>query len=535
MIRGVVLALAAVACVPLCAQVTPYGNPTPAGCTATFDSAGQIPFAGNGSFELKIHNHANANGGGIVIGPAPASAPFGATTLLVDFNGAIIVTLSPGVTIYPVPIPSVPGIAGATGYAQAGVFDSTLTGGFGLTNAIQVAVLPDRTPTRAYFGGQNFAGPPGIMASLDLSVQPPVFRATGSVGFAGNITNNFPNKIAVATGPQLAYALGNSSTNQFVRAFNISSDPAGIVTWSAAGDIPTAGQVSTIVGQHDMEVTSDGHYVFTTSTVSSNVALEVFDTSGMPASVPTAAIQTISYAGASSGAVGLELAPAGNLLAVVNSVDSQPAVRLYTVTPGAPQPLSLYATISLPIFSGSPYGYSTPSDVHFSEDGHLLLVSGAPVTSGGNAYFSLIDLTTNPPVALIPGQVWAPTSGNLWCHGSALAVMNGAPVGVFGAEGSGASYYVYDLNPVSPTFGALLSTFTTNPGGNISNHRMHSRQNIVVATDGTGATVDCQWVDVIDLDQPIAGGFAHWRVQMPTHATFTPSSISCIPRDFDMF
>jgi len=428
-------------------------------------------------------------------------------------------------------VPNVPAIVGYTGFAQAGVFDGALPGGFGLTNAISVTVLPNRAPTRAYIPGQNFAGGPGLMTILDLSVQPPVFRATGSVGFGGNIGNNFPTKIAVADGQGIAYALGNSSTNQFVRAFNVASDPAGVVTYAAIGDIPTAGTAYTAVATNDMEVTSDGHYLFT---ITGDGILQVFDCSGMPATIPTSAIQTISFSGAAGGSMGLELSPANDRLAVVISADSQPPLTIYDITPGAPQPLSLFATVPL---LGTYTGSTTPSDVHFTPDGHQLFVSGTytPPNLATVGYFSVIDVQTSPPTVLIPGQYWNPVTGNLWCHGSAVALMNGSPVGIVGAEGSG-FYTVYDLNPTSATFGMSTYIFSTNPGGNISNHRMHGRGSIVVAIDGTGPTSFCEWVDVIDLNQPIAPfGFASWRVHMPNHASLTPGLGSAIPRDFDVY
>ena len=525
--RAIVLVLAVMASPAALGQVKPYGVPTPAAFTGTFDTGGQIPVLGNSFFKFVLHDP-NANGGGIVIGSAPTSTPFGSATLLVDLAGATIINLAPGTTESPIALPNVPALAGFTAFAQAGVFDGSLPGGLGLTNAVKVTLLPDRTPTRAYLPGQDFsvgANAPGQMSVLDVSVQPPAFRATGNVGFAGNISDNFPNKIAVADRAKIAYALGNSATNQFVRAFNVAADPAGIVTHVQLGDIPTAGTVSTIVGQHDMEVTSNGRFLFVVS-AGSNVTLEVFDTGGMPAVVPTAAIQTITFGGASSGAVGLELSPADDRLAVVISSDTSPAITLYDITPAGPQLLTLFATV--PLASAFP-GFATPSDVHFTPDGHQLFVTG---TSGATGTFSVVDVQTSTPAVLIPAQTWSPLQGNLWCHGSAVALMNGAPVGVVAGDGLGASFTVFDLNPVSATFGTALTSFSTNPGANISNHRMHGRGSIVVAIDGTGALSDCEWVDVIDLSQ---AGPAFWRVKMPHHALLAPGGSSSIPRDFDLY
>ena len=74
--RVVLLALVAFASASVVAQVNTYGSPTPAPFAGTFDSGGQIPFTGNSFFNLVLHGQ-NANGGGIVLGSAPASVPFG--------------------------------------------------------------------------------------------------------------------------------------------------------------------------------------------------------------------------------------------------------------------------------------------------------------------------------------------------------------------------------------------------------------------------------------------------------------------------
>jgi hypothetical protein len=142
------LALAALACGAGFGQVSVYGSPTPVPYAGTFDSGGQIPYAGNSNFKLALHDPNNF-GGGLLLGFAPTSLPLGAATLLVDPNGAVLITLPPGATQFPLAVPNVPAIVGYTGFAQAGVLDGALPGGFGLTNGISVTVLPNRTPTRA--------------------------------------------------------------------------------------------------------------------------------------------------------------------------------------------------------------------------------------------------------------------------------------------------------------------------------------------------------------------------------------------------
>ncbi|MGH7149506.1 MAG: hypothetical protein ACREIU_02350, partial [Planctomycetota bacterium] len=156
---------------------------------------------------------------------------------------------------------------------------------------------------------------------------------------------------------------------------------------------------------------------------------------------------------------------------------------------------------------------------------------------GGNGFFAVVDLTGPAPLTLFNGGTWPAAAVNS-DHGSAVAVMGGTLVGVVGdpMTSGNPQYHLIDLNETSPTFGTLLTSFTTNPvGGNISNHRLHARGGIVVAIDGGGATVDCQWVDVIDLNQPDPiNGFVSWRVKAPTFTNLTPGGLASIPRDFDL-
>jgi hypothetical protein len=516
------------------AQVTPYGGSSPPGNPAALDSGGQVPYVGNAAFKLAIQGHSNQFGGAMILALAPAFTQVGVSFLLVDLNGAIIVPLPAGVTQYPVGVPNVPAFIGYTGYAQAAVFDPAIFLGYGLTNGVSVTILPSQGPTRAYLPGQDFssgANAPGQMSVLDVSQQPPVFRATGNLGFTGNIGSNYSMKIAVAEGTHVAYALGNgtgtgSAGNQFVRAFDVTADQQGVVTYPLIGDIPVAGDIPGSCGLRDMEASPNGQYLFTI-TGSGTSYLEVFDTSSMPTTLPGPAVQTLSFPNAGGGPTGLELSPDGSRLVLLLASDSFTAVTIYSV--GAlPTPLSVIASIPLTAFPGS----YAPADAHFTPDGRLLFVSGP------NGFFSVIDTQPSPPQVLIPSGTWPATAGSLWFHGNAVATAAGQPVGIVGNEGTAASYYLIDLNLTSPSFGSVLGSFaplTPAANGNISNHRMHGRQNIVVAIDGTGATVDCQMVDVIDLNQPVAPGFQTWRVKMPSFTTLTPGGLSSIPRDFDLF
>ena len=506
-------------------QLSIHGTSTPVGFLGTLDSSGQIPFAGNSQFKLSLHNHQNQNGGALGLALAPGNTFFGPATIYVSLVGLNLVQMPPGITELAIPIPDVPSIVGFSGAAQFGVNEPSMPGGIGLTNAIVLQVLPKRVPTRAYIPGQDFSSgstAPGQMCVLDLSTQPPAFRATGTVGFSGSNGLNFPNKIAVAEGQQVAYALGNGTGNQFVRAFNIASDPVGVVVHTPIGDIPTADSVGTFAGARDMEVTADGHYLFTATGTGSTVTLEAFDTSTAPASLPSAAMQTIPFANAGAGAAGLELSPTDDRLVVLMSSDLVSTLVIYQINPGSAQVLTPLWFISLGAFPGN----YNPADVHFSPDGRLLFVTGP------NGVFNVIDSTTSPPAILIGLGWWPATPGTLWCHGSAVAVLNGAPVGVLATEGTAATYHLIDLNTTAPTFGGIIASFTTNPGGNgnVSNHRMHARQGMIVAVDETGSVADAQFVDVIDLDHLLA-----WRVKMPGFSSLFPPGSSCLPRDFDLY
>lgn len=515
------------------AQVVTYGAPSPAGFTGSFHSGGQIPHIGNPTFNVQVTGAANGFGGLLGVSVAPASIPLGAITLLIDPVGFTLIDLPPPQAAFLFPVPSLPALVGSIAFGQVALADPTLPGGIGLTNGLVLTIMPDRTPTRAYFGGQDFSGGPatGQLSVMDLTTVPPSFRATGSLGFAGTISNNYSPKITVPESIGIAYALGNGTTNQFVRILDVSADPAGIVNWPVLGDIPLAQEISPTVGNRDMEVTEDNLLLFVTSGAagsSAAVVLDVFDVSNVPVSIPTAPVQSLSYPGAGAGPGGLDLSPDGSRLALLLGADNQQTVTLFDVLPGASLPLLQTAVINLASYAGA----GVPNDVHFSPDGSLLFVSG------GNGFFSVIDVSGPSPAVLIPGNIWSTNGASASArHGSAAAIMDGRQVAVLGeppTDGS-ALYHVIELNTMSASFGMPAALpFTTNPGGNISNHRSRARQSIVIAIDGTGATANCQWIDVIDLSQPTPTGFVSWRVQMPSTTSLTPPGLSCIPRDFDI-
>ncbi|MCI0585229.1 MAG: WD40 repeat domain-containing protein [Planctomycetes bacterium] len=515
------------------AQVLPYGAPSPAGFAGTLDSGGQVPFLGSPTFFLRLTGATNPIGGILLVGPTPVSIPVSGLTLLVDITTAAILPFPAPLTTLALPIPPTPTLVGGSAFVQAVIAAPFPPFGVGLTSAVSVEILPDPTPTRGYFGLQDFsfgANAPGQMAILDLTTVPPSFRATGNLGFAGNIGSNFSPKIAVPEPGTFAFALGGQSVNQFVRVFDVSSDPSGIVAYTSLGDIPVGAYIYDWVGHRECETTPDGSLLFVTSGNSSSnspALLEVFSLASLPGSLPVAPVQSISFANSGFGPVTLDVSPDGTRLALLAGSDNNPPVRLYSIDPAAPTPLTLAANLPLAGFVGS----ADPHDVHFSPDGTLLFVSG------GNGFFSVVDLTGPAPLTLINGGTW-PAAATSSDHGSAVAVLGGTLVGVLGdpMTAGGPQYHLIDLNETSPTFGQLLTSFTTNPAfGNISNHRLHARGGIVVAIDGGGATVDCQMVDVIDLAQPDPiNGFVSWRVKTPTYTNLAPPGLASIPRDFDL-
>jgi hypothetical protein len=526
---GLIL-VAAAAAVPARGQLVTYGSPSPGGFLGILDSGGQLPYAGNLGFNLRIAGAANAFGGLLGVSANSASIPIGSAVLLIDPVTMTLITIPSPVTTLPIPLPPIASLAGLSAFVQCGLGDPALSGGFGLTNGVSMTIMSDRTPSRVFLSGQDFSGGVGQLSVMDLTTTPPAFRATGNLGFSGNISFNFSPKIAVAEGPSLAYALGNSTVNQFVRIFDISADPAGIVVWPMVGDIPVAQDIFSAVGWRDMEVLESNGLLFVTSgggSSSNSIILEVFDVSGVPGMLPTAPVQTVTVSGAGAGRAALDLSPDGNRLAFVISADTSPALRLYDIVPGAVPPLVQSATFG---FQSTYPGSDWPGDVHFSPDGNLVVVSG------GNGRFSVVDVSHSPASVLLDGGTWS-TIGTNSFHGSAVAIKDGALVLIAGdpSTSGGALYNLLDLNTTSASFATPITSFTTNPGGNISNHRLHARQSLVVAIDGTGATMDCQWVDIIDLSPPGASNYTAWRVQTPSTFSLTPSGLSSIPRDFDLF
>jgi len=511
------------------AQVQPYGTGTPAAFSGSIDSGGRLPFVGSPFFGLRLVGAPNPLVSVAFVCANPASIPIGGVVFLVDPSSAALLGIPGGQTVLSLPIPSDAALAGAKAYAQVAVVDPALPMGFGLTNGLEVGVFPDPTPTRATFGIQDHSPggtAPGGLAVLDLTTTPPSFRATGPIGFSGPLSVNFSPKIAVADAAGIAFALGNDTVNGFVRALDVSSDPIGVVTYPVLGDTPVALPISSTVGWRDLEVTSDGALLFVTSGGTSPAQeglLEVFDVAGVSSGAPGTLMQSISFPAAGGGPLGLDLAPDDASLALVTGADLHPPLSLYAVDPASPAPLAAVASFALAGFALGPY----PNDVHFAPDASLLFVTG------GNGTFAVIDATTSPPSVSIDGGSW-PVMQTSSVHGSAVAVMGGTLVGIVGDAPTtgGALYSVVDLNQVSPSYGAVVGSFTTNLGGNISNHRIHARGSIVVAVDGTAPPILSQLLDVIDLDGPPL--FLSWRIQTPSTTSLVPAGVTSIPRDFDL-
>lgn len=507
-------------------QVTQYGSPSPAGFGTLLSSGTQQAYLGNGQFRLQLDGTTNALGAAIFVSLQPGNLPLGNLTLLLDPLNLVQVQfpMGPGTTALPLPLPANPFLAGHPAYFQA--IEIVSASQLGATNGVSVNVLRHRTPMRAYIPGQDFsfgANAPGQFATLDFSQWPPTFRATQDVGYAGNISDNFPVAIAVSDRTDYAFLHGNGANNPMIRILDISQDPTGANPgYPVVGDIPLPAPTSSSIGYYDLEVTSDGRWLFGT-TGQSPKTLEVWDLSGLPGTVPMASVQSFNV-GSGSGSGTLEVSADDRFLAVCIGPDSGPDVILYEITSAA-QPLVQREAFNLAGSSGG----GSPSAIDFSPDSsYLLAITGSTYT--------FADVTSVPANILVNGGTWTTTgtSTSLPRNGGALALQQGNLVGIAGEESTG-SYQIIDLQAGSPTFGTVIDTFSTNPGGNISNHRIHALANIVVATDGSGATVEAEWVDVIDLDQPTTpSGYVSTRVQMPKSGSLTSTGLSCIPREFDL-
>ncbi|MBK9387506.1 MAG: hypothetical protein IPN34_22055 [Planctomycetes bacterium] len=518
----VAVALAA----PAAAQVELYGAPSPSGFNVELTNGPFQSFGGNAFFKLYLTGP-NPQGGVIFLALGRGNVPIGPWTLLLDpatFQ-EINFPLAPSVTEQPLALPNDPSVYGAPV-----AFQALLLNGLDLaaTNGAEIRIQQYRTPLRAYIPGQDFsqgANAPGQFATLDLSSWPPSFRATADIGFNGNIGSNFATAVAVSDRHDFAFLHGNGSTNPFIRVLDISGDLSGAnAPYVTLGDIPLTQGPDTTIGYRDLEISRDGRWLFAT-TGSSPLSLHVFDLSGLPGTLPTAPAQTISFGNQGSGAALMDLSPDGNLLALVLSSTPSADVFLFDITAAA-QPLAQRATLLVP---GS-NGFASPCALDFSPNSRRLFV-----VTGGT--FSFYDVTANPPTPLLSNATWTTTGiATLPWNGGTLAISQGRLVAVAAEEGSGGLYRVIDLaEPAGPTFGTVIDQFSTNPGGNISNHRLHALGNIVVAIDGSGATNDAQWVDVIDLNSAAPGtGYLSARVRMPSTNRLAPTSLSCIPREFEL-
>jgi hypothetical protein len=510
------------------AQVELYGSSSPSGFGVGLTNGTQQSYAGNPYFALRLDG-ANSLGGAIFLALNRATVPVGAWTLLLDPLTLLPVSfpLAPGVTEQALPLPIDPSTYGVPVDFQALLLNGV---DLGATNGVEVRIQRDRSPLRAYLPGQDFSQgstAPGQLATLDLSAWPPVFRSSANIGFAGTISNNYSAAVSVSNRTNYAFLHGNGTTNQFLRVLDISADPTGSgVNYPLVGDIPLASGPTGSIARRDLEVTGDGRSLFSASGAST-IVLEVWDLAGLPGTLPTAPVQSITLGSVSSGATMMEVTADDRILGVCVGTDSSANdILLFDIT-GAAQPLVQRAAFQVPNRTGT----GSPSTLDFSPDGRRMLV-----VTGGT--YSFYDLTVVPPNALVSGATWTTNgiSTTSPLNGGALALRNGVLVGIVAENGLGGLYHLVDLSdPSSPTFSQVVSSFSTNPAGNISNHRVHAMGNIVVAIDGTGATADCQWVDVIDLDTPDpVTGFRSTRVKFPSTSTLNPAGLSCIPREFDL-
>jgi hypothetical protein len=244
---------------------------------------------------------------------------------------------------------------------------------------------------------------------------------------------------------------------------------------------------------------------------------------GLTSGTPGLLLHSIPLPAAGGGPIGLDRSPDDAVLALLVGSDNHPPLTLYSIDSTSPTPLVPLTSFALSGFLLGPY----PNDVDFAPTGSLLLVSA------GNGSFAVIDPNPAAPSVLLDGGTWPATQSSS-VHGAAVAVQGGTPVGIVGDAPTtgGALYYILDLNALSATFGSVVGSFTTNVGGNISNHRIHAQGSVVVAIDGTAPAVLSQFVDVIDLDGPPS--FLSWRIQTPSTTSLASAGLTSIPRDFDL-
>lgn len=520
------LACAALLAAPASAQVALYGTPSPSGFGVELTNGPFQSFGGNAYFQVRLTG-ANPLGGAIFVALGRAAVPIGAWTLLLDplTLQSLSFPLAPGVTVQPLPLPNDPSTFGAPVALQALLLNGV---DLGATNGAEVRIQQHRTPLRGFFPGQDFSqgsSAPGQFATLDFASWPPVFRATAGVGFNGTISGNFPVAVAVSDRLDYAFLHGNGSGNPFVRVLDISADPSGAnAPYPVLGDIPLSAGPATTIAYRDLEISRDGRWLFCT-TGSSPLELSVYDLAGLPGTLPSAPAQTFTYGNQGSGSALIDLSPDGRLLALTLGSTPSADVFLYDLTAAA-QPLVLRDSLFVP----NSAGFAAPCAIDFSPNSRRLFV----VAGGTCSYY---DVTTTPATPLVSGATWTTTGiSTLPWNGGALAMSQGRLVGIAAEEGVGGLYRMIDLaEPAGPTFGTVIDQFSSNVGGNISNHRLHALGNILVAIDGSGATRDAQWVDVFDLDvtDPFTG-YRSARVQMPATGNLTPAGLSCIPREFDL-
>src|SRR5262245_9828149 len=72
-------------------QVVTYGPPSPAPFSGLLSSGGQVPFVGNGLFNLQITGAQNTLGGVIGVSIAPASIPLGSVLVLIDLTSLTLI------------------------------------------------------------------------------------------------------------------------------------------------------------------------------------------------------------------------------------------------------------------------------------------------------------------------------------------------------------------------------------------------------------------------------------------------------------